>query len=465
MKAAVSKATYRGPNDFWRRLFAKLDLTALHAYCHILSETEATSSRSSLVLQTPTASSNTQLLEPEISFVTDGSLVNTTFDNPAISSMEVELSMSIETSQDFEIMEDASQKNHPYSNSNPSTPQRASQVFGFLTKGKQSKPAEDLDRSLPEVPSCFSTPSEENAPSKNSGFDGNPPRFQFNSSHFPAMPTSHVDDTPRNTRPQSLVEESPSRWEPRSTFSEDSHDYRTVPRSSFHAPGSFATPNPLLNNNPENNNNAIKVIMNGPTKVIVTAPTPSTNHNGPSRLLRGPRAPPRKSSNGGVHRRRSALVELSNSPPTSPSDPFMAPAPRKRAQTHRRSGSQSSAHSYGSCEAGPEYVSRPKKLERTSSGSHRKENQLGLAVKTELPSTPLRSNTIASRSLLRTVVQHAMFRPPIDGMIPSPASSSDMSPYGRQIMMDVRQQRMKAREADRQKHGSRYAAERDAQRI
>lgn len=381
--------------------------------------------------------------------------------------MEVELSMSIEVSQDFGDFDHADQKNNPYGNSNPSTPQRASQVFGFLTKGKQSKPAEGLDRSLPEVPSCFSTPSDENVQRENPSSGRNLPLFQFNPPNFPAMPTA-IEDTPRNTRSQSLIEESPSSREPRSAFSDDSHDYRTAPRNSFYVPNSFATPIPLPNDNVEDKKNAIKVIMNGPTKVIVTAPTPSTNQNGPSRLLRGPRAPPRKTSNGGVYRRRSALGEVSNSPPTSPADPFMVPpSPRKRAQSHRRSNSQSSSRSSCSCEAGSEYVSRPKKLERASSGS-RKENQLGLAVKTELPSTPLRSNTTGSRSLLRTVVQQAMFRPPLDGhgvTVPSPASSSEMSPYGRQIMMDVRQQRMRAREADRMKHGSRYAAERDAQRI
>ncbi|KAH9479436.1 hypothetical protein JR316_0008030 [Psilocybe cubensis] len=430
-----------------------------------LAETEAASSRSSLILQTPIAPSNTQLPEPEISFVTDASVVNTTFDNPAISSMEVELSLSADHSQGFDDLDGTNQKNYPYSNSNPSTPQRASQVFGFLTKGKQSKPAEDLDRSLPEVPSCFSTPSDENPPRENHISNPNLPRFQINPPKLSAMPYA-IEDTPRNTRPQSLIEESPSSREPRSAFSDDSHDYRTAPRNSFYVPNSVATPIALPNDNFDDKKNTVKVIMNGPTKVIVTAPTPSTNQTGPPRLLRGPRAPPRKMSNGGVTRRRSALGEVSNSPPTA--DPFMVPpSPRKRSQSHRRSNSQSSSRSSCSCEAGPEYVSRPKKLERVSSGS-RKENQLSLAVKAELPSTPLRSNSSTSRSLLRTVVQQAMFRPPLDGhgvTVPSPASSSEMSPYGRQMMSDVRQQRMRAREADRLKHGSRYAAERDAQRI
>jgi hypothetical protein len=50
-------------------------------------------------------------------------------------------------------------------------------------------------------------------------------------------------------------------------------------------------------------------------------------------------------------------------------------------------------------------------------------------------------------------------------MTPSPASSSEMSPVGRQIMMDVRQQRSKAREADREKAGRRFRNEHNGLRI
>jgi len=40
-----------------------------------------------------------------------------------------------------------------------------------------------------------------------------------------------------------------------------------------------------------------------------------------------------------------------------------------------------------------------------------------------------------------------------------------MSPAGRQMMMDVRQQRLKAREADREKSGKRFGNERNGLRI
>ncbi|KAF9565811.1 hypothetical protein CPC08DRAFT_747616 [Agrocybe pediades] len=415
-----------------------------------LAETEAMSSNSSLALQTPSAPFAAELPEPEVSFITDGDASNVTYDNPAISSMEVELSIGADISKEMDELARKS-NNNPYGNSNPSTPQRASQIFGFLTKGKQSKPpTADLDRALPDLPSCFSSPSDENA--SREYFEPPLPadlaNFQFNPARFSVMPMPLLDETPRKPRPHSVqVEGSPpftDSNEPRSAFSDDSHDVPCyAPKESFLAP---ETPAPSIQTSREDKQNAIKVLLNGQTKVIVTAPTPGTGQGGPARL-RGPRAPPRRSSLN----RRSALVEVSNSPPTSPVDACYAPSKRK---PRSRSGSQSSNRSSRSYDK-PRSENQNWNDASKSSSSNRKENHLALSVKTELPSTPLRSNH-GSRSLLRTVVQQAMFRPPQDN-VPSPASSSDMSPMGRQMMADVREQRMRARELDRARSGSRFA--------
>jgi hypothetical protein len=75
---------------------------------------------------------------------------------------------------------------------------------------------------------------------------------------------------------------------------------------------------------------------------------------------------------------------------------------------------------------------------------------LGLSANSEWPVTPIRSNSTTSQSLFRSVVNPATFGPPM-GMTPSPASSSELSPVGQKMMMGVRQQRMKARKADREK--------------
>ena len=426
------------------------------------SETESASSDSSLGLRTPNTPRGER--EPNISFNTDGDLSGNAPENPAISSMEVELSMTIDISQDLEDLN----KNHPYLNSNPNTPQRASQVFGFLTRGKQSKPVEEIERSLPELPSAFSSPSDENVPRDKlqSHFSDNSSQFTFVASRFSTALSDDTSPIPRarfslmTHTPFSL--DRPASQELRSTFSDDSHDFH-VPANlvQSHTPDAGKTFNDV---SAFSKQNEIKVIMDGPTKVIVTAPTPSANHQASPRIPRGPRAFPRRSS-GSVKRRRSALVELSNSTSPSTKDPFISAPSRRRTQTHHRSNSQNSTVSSSRkiSDGSTDYISKPTKL--ISTVPQQKENHLSLSVRQELPATPLRSTTSSgSRSLFRSVVHQGKFQPPA-GMPPSPASSSEMSPVGRQMMMDVRQQRLKAREADREKSGKRFGNDRNALRI
>jgi len=430
-----------------------------------LAETESASSASSIGLHMPNTPRNECEHERDFSFNTDGDLSGNALENPAISSMEVELSMTADISEDLENLN----KDYPYMNNNPSTPQRASQVFEFLTRGKQSKPVEEieLERSLPELPSAFSSPSDENASHNKfeSHFSDNSSDLTFAASRFSTIPTSLSDDISRTSRARSSLStyvpfslDRPASQELRSTFSDDSHDP--------HVPANLDAPdaeNPFNNDVPAfSKQNDIKVIMNGPTKVIVTAPTPSANNEASYRIPRGPRSIPRRSSSS-IKRRRSALVEVANSTSSSQMDPFTALPSRRRTQTHRSNSQKSSVSDSRKNWDGPrDYISKPTKL--ISTAPQQKENQLGLSVRQEIPATPLRSNTTGSRSLFRSVVHQGMSRQPV-GMTPSPASSSEMSPVGRQIMMDVRQQRLKAREADREKAGRRFRNEQNGLRI
>ena len=428
------------------------------------SETESASSVSSIGQHMPnTPPQGEYEHERDISFNTDGDSSGNAPENPAISSMEVELSMTTDISQDLENL-----NNSPYMNNNPSTPQRASQVFGFLTRGKQSKPVEEIERSLPELPSAFSSPTDENISCNKfeSHFSDNSSDFTFAASRTSTMPASLYDDNTPISRARSSLSthvpfslDIPSSQELRSTFSDDSHDP--------HVPVKLDAPdaeNPFIDVSAPKQND-IKIIMNGPTKVIVTAPTPSANHEASSRVLRGPRSLPRRSSSS-VKRRRSALVELANSTSSPKTDPFTAVPSRRRTQTHQhhRNSSQNSSVSISrkNWDGPTDYISKPTKL--ISTAPQQKENQLSLSVRQEMPATPLRSNTTSSRSLFRSVVHQGMSLPPV-GMTPSPASSSEMSPVGRQIMMDVRKQRLKAREADREKSGKRFGNERNGSRI
>ena len=423
------------------------------------SETESASSASSIGLHMPNTPRGECEHEPDISFNTEGDLSGNAPENPAISSMEVELSMTTDISQDLEHLS----KNSPYMNNNPSTPQRASQVFGFLTRGKQSKPVEEIERSLPELPSAFSSPSDENVSHDKfeSHFSDNSSDFTFAASRISTIPASLCDISPIPRARSSLSThvpfslDRPVSQELRSTFSDDSHDP--------HVPANIDAPDA---ENPFNDvsvpkQNDIKVIMNGPTRVIVTAPTPSTNHQA-SRVLRGPRSLPRRPSSS-VKRRRSALTEVANSTSSSKMDPFTAVPSRRRTQTHQhhRNSSQNSSISISrkNWDGPTDYISKPTKL--ISTAPQQKENQLSLSVRQEIPATPLRSNTTGSRSLFRSAVHQGI---PL-GTTPSPASSSEMSPVGRQIMMDVRQQRLKAREADREKAGKRFGNERNGLRM
>jgi hypothetical protein len=74
------------------------------------------------------------------------------------------------------------------------------------------------------------------------------------------------------------------------------------------------------------------------------------------------------------------------------------------------------------------------KTHHNSASRGDKENQLGLAANMELPATPLRS------SMFRKPVTPAVFQLPQKAM-PSPSSSSELSPVGKQMMVDARRRK------------------------
>ncbi|KAF8074965.1 hypothetical protein FPV67DRAFT_1475572 [Lyophyllum atratum] len=424
-----------------------------------LGETDSVSSAvSSLDLPTPRTPnthfnnhSQSNNDHHDLSFITDHDLSTNTYENPAISSMEVELSIA----DSFPSTEYTSKKNNPYTNPDPATPQRASQVFGFLTERRRSKYVEDPERSLPELPSVFSVSSDEGSPGNNqegrSHFSDDSFDVAAASTARPAIPSippysdtfpADIDHTQRNTPPEeSQYSSRPSQ----TTFAYTSERVYTPAETLWEAP------------KPRKRGNTI----NAPTRVIVTAPTPSGKHDTPSRIPRGPRAQSRRMSTGSNRvLRASTLAERSSNHVVSHStDPFTPVLPKHRS--HRRtssSGSKSSSTYSRKMEIGPPIRLQDKGSRRRESGTRsiltelNKENGAELSVKATLPSTPLRSKS-DSKSLFRAAVTPAMFRPPV-GMTPSPASSSELSPVGKQLMMNMRQQRSRAREVERQKKSS-----------
>ncbi|KAF8216468.1 hypothetical protein K438DRAFT_1797259 [Mycena galopus ATCC 62051] len=278
------------------------------------------------------------------SFITEHEFSN---EYPAISSLEVELSDLAETPP-------RPSRNSPYAVEDPRTPQRASQVFGFLTDKRRSRAPEEDERSLPDLPSAFSSPSDADSP--------------------PALNRSH--------------------------FSSDSSAASIEPPPAT----------PIEPRAPVKAANDVHVIMaHGPTKVIVTAPTPSFHHDNvaPSRVPRGPRSHHRQRSSGRVTR-----------------DSYTTGMPRRHVS---RSSSVSITASL--VEKAEPKTAGDKTKRRSILAVFEKENHL--SAKQEVPRTPIRTGSIS-----RPFNRGPRARAPA-----SPVSSVDLSAPSQQLMGDLRQQR------------------------
>ncbi|KAF9006067.1 hypothetical protein BDQ17DRAFT_1352666 [Cyathus striatus] len=423
-----------------------------------LGENESATSLSSASLPTPKTpdapSFDSSLPRPsfpqDITISTDNDNSGT-FDNPAISSMDVELSLTSESSG---LIIHTIKEEEPIKAINPVTPRRASQVFGFLTERRRSK-------NLPDPPSVFSSPSEDGCSQHDlrSHFSDTSSECRASPSNNNNSAMPYSSDTHRG--PHRISTSSISRPMPlskRSSHASLNSNSQHVPRSrreSIVCDIAFDQAEDEDNEDPDiQTAQKVRVIMSGPTKVIVTAPTPSQTHITPSRIPHGPRAPRRRSASGGYRSRPVMLTERSNTTVSRPStQETHIPTPsskRKTSALHKTSSALcENGHPLQGLERRKESISSKTGLENKAG--------LGLSVKTEIPLTPLRTNssTCARSPLYRTTVNRDMFKPP-PGMTPSPASTSEMSPVGRQLMMDIRQQRMAAREVDREKTAMKY---------
>ncbi|KAL4261239.1 hypothetical protein AB1N83_007911 [Pleurotus pulmonarius] len=456
-----------------------------------LGETESISSASSSYgLRTPDDPDAHFTNAHEQSFATDHDLSTTSFDGPGISSLEVELSSAADHSL---ILDEHSQtiNKSPYQAPDPATPQRASQIFRFLTNKRYDH--DTNERSLPEPPSAFSSPSDEGC---------NP---EITKSHFSEDTSFDADSIAPSTDSHNI----PPNTDTRSSFihvSTSTLQSAFIPctpskRSSASIPASHI---PVVNEQETQETqdddtrlgvkatpfNKVKVIMNGPTKVIVTAPTPCENPLVGSgvRIPRGPRAP--SSRRRTSHPRpppRPRLVERSNSTSSSianqPTKPTSRDSYTAIPSRHKRAGSRTSSQvsvvdvsfeqkdienvkpvidkrpirpsrSEGSRDLLSQAIASQFEKENASLGSGD-----GLTAVAPLPFTPMRTHSAGRSSLWRTAVTPSMFRPP-PGMAPSPASSSELSPVAKEMMLNLRQQRTKAREAERERGKKRSVAAR-----
>ncbi|KAF5387351.1 hypothetical protein D9757_005793 [Collybiopsis confluens] len=431
------------------------------------NSTSASSSVSSLMLETPHSEnvdsfavshsrfSDSLLLGHKVhathesTFISEHNLsTSSSFminNDPAISSMDVELSAVTDRSQISRIID----THHPNGTENAcvnlKTPRRASEVFGFLTEKKQKRKSQAVaEKDSSESGFFANTPETAAAPSasplhnelsqSNSRdidiFSGN--IYHRTSSN--QLPDSHTDSHPHAGR----VDE----------FTINTENPSQAPRT--------------------------RVIMTGPTKVTITAPTPMADGSDrpTGRIPRGPRSldEHRRRSKSRSRRNlkdenefRPGLIERSNAQNCSSEDPF-TPVPSRPMKLRRASSSIIST------DAPAVIIAKTSKKESKSRGhgsnksliASMKENAgLTLSATPDIPFTPIRSHSSSSvhssktsrsrsspsgtgpsrrSSLLRSVVTPESFRPP-KGMTPSPASSSELSPVGKRIMMDARRQR------------------------
>lgn len=388
----------------------------------------AFSSASSLSIQTPIlppefgSPSARVYAEPKHSLDHDRSVAVS--DNPTFSSMEVELSVGTDA---ISASEHSIEKPKPYEHSNPSTPQKASQVFDFLADRQRvhSSPFGITERPLPAIPSANSSPSAKSSvhrPSCSEFSDTSYDAISLSSCNPPAPSAGH--DIPNRGRPLS-ASFGPSSLGKRYRSASPAPPPTPI-KSSRHRPSRY-TPTPTLPplvhgessqymapkshfddmQSTTAKSGKFKVMKN--PKIVPTSSTKNMERP-PSRPIGGPRFKKARIS------ARATLLDRSNSQ-GSTSDHFTALPTRHRKL---RRVSPSSAGSARQKENGTVALST-------------------LTAKAELSFTPVRSHP---KSWFRAAVTPGVYAPP-DDMVPSPASSTELSPVGKQVMMEARKQRMR----------------------
>ena len=319
----------------------------------------------------------------------------------------------------------------PYQHENPMTPQRASQVFGFLTERRQS-------RNLLEN---FQDASKLPAPFPNSAFDS-PSKSRFS------------DNSTQIYDPQDLEQSCPN------TGLDDAHinsPHRTCSRSSSFASTNEAIDISNLRNfeskvlqpdltsqywqDLEDADMAVVPSWDARTEDAVESPL---EHHSSDRAKHGSRGPlprpsqyrPEPKANEYPRRAiRNALVDKPREPNYRGNrDPF-TPMPSRRSRVHRRTASTSTLSLANDSDNDEKCPAIPMPPARAGEKWARKDVE--------------KENGVDSGSRFVTPARNHLWTPVIAP--PSPASSSELSPAGRQLMTNLREQRMRGREAEKQR--------------
>ncbi|KAH8832726.1 hypothetical protein DL96DRAFT_1583146 [Flagelloscypha sp. PMI_526] len=403
----------------------------------------------------------------------DTSLSNDTSDDssdmPGISSLEVEVSLD-----NISIPDNNATPVRP-NRASINTPRRASEVFKFLSDSDsqqtpragppRASPLKDVEeRSLPDLPSAFSSPSSDSH---------EPGLTSSRSSSVASQDTPSSPTTPPNHAiPISLPEENLllETADLPDIDDEDNDPFIVKPSdrvpplpppspSSFRTHSSSHISKRYTTDSLANTSLAIeakeggaklqqahkvRVIMTVPTTVIVTAPTPNGQPDistPPTRIPRGPRGQPKRAP-GTFKQERPMLIERYNAVNYDVNeDHFTAiPNPIKKKRSHSR-GTGSQASSTSSINTAAD-ISAPMKLgsripRRNSSKSSmrsEKENDV-LNARPDLPSTPVRGSS------RRGIVTPSLFMPPASPVTPNSSMEKALSPVGRKLMKDLRKEK------------------------
>lgn len=346
----------------------------------------------------------------------------------------------------------------------PKTPQRASEVFGFLSRRNTLTVKE---RDLPPLPQIITPETTGDTPSIQNDSNANDNDNSL---------VEHLDATPSANSSHSTQLTSSD------TNSHASHaqiQTATMTKLSSAFAASTTSLNLLISQDrdeaPENSKPACTLdeAHPGPTWTTSSSGHAESHRTGsslsssssmkvpPSKIPRGPRPRPHPAC-----RRDSPSPEMLQAEALRPdastgmhqctsSDENTRPSKREALthipqRQHRRVTSRSSAHNKDS-------AALKSSLPSSKSGSHNRKRSarpeqfaLGKENTPSPPSAPRRADYEIESSIpmlsagFTTPARHRVLIQP-----PSPASSSELSPIAREMMNDLRQQRMRMRQAER----------------
>ncbi|KAI0640801.1 hypothetical protein C8Q79DRAFT_1099525 [Trametes meyenii] len=405
---------------------------------------------------------------------------------PAISSMEVEVSGTDEGTSDFEVVP------APKPIIEPKTPQRASEVFGFLSRRNTMITKE---RDLPEIPQDLSPQAiaireDDGTNRETSDISLDQPHTAIHSADISHSGTSsdtqsHLShaqiQTATMTKLSSAFASSTLSLNLLASNDEDTNFSVAPAPDAFGQDSALARPPRPSTSSIDDN-----AMMQGTTSSLFQMHAPYHHHTGsssssggnsrlpPSKIPRGPRPRPLSTCRRDDAQARdpAALSGLAPTQPKSQDKPsigapqgcFLRSSKREAftdipQRQHRRIASHSSDTDNKPNASLPvlKAPDPPLAAARKRSTKPAFPRKLGKEntpspprVPTKAPSPHTSHAGFATPARPHTLVGHLLQRDDLQEP-PSPASSSELSPIGQDMMQNLRQQRMRARQVERRK--------------